>query len=83
VRDLAGAKSLAVPFDDGCTARELIQAIDRANPQIAAQLLDEEGGLSNLIHIYVRGRNIEYLQGLDTVIEAGDDVLLVPPMAGG
>ena len=83
VRELAGAKSIAVPCEDGCTVRELINAIHTVNPLIAAQLLDDQGALSNVIHIYVRGRNVEYLQGLDSVIDAGDDVLLVPPMAGG
>ena len=59
------------------------KAIHTVNPLIGAQLLDDQGALSNVIYIYVRGRNVEYLQGLDSVIDAGDDVLLVPPMAGG
>ena len=46
-------------------------------------VLDENGDLSTLIHIYVRGRNVEWLDGLDTVITDKDDVFIVPPMAGG
>jgi len=83
IRDMAGAKTLNVPFEPGGTVRDLIQAIRQVNPTIAEKILDEQGQLSNLVFIYVHGRNIEWLDGLDTVIAAQDDVMLVPPMAGG
>jgi molybdopterin synthase sulfur carrier subunit len=83
VRDIAGGKRLNVPFDGGGTVQDLIRAINGVNPELAEKLLDENGDLSTLVHIYVRGRNVEWLDGLDTVITDKDDVFIVPPMAGG
>jgi molybdopterin synthase sulfur carrier subunit len=83
LRDMAGAKKLTVPFEDGGPVRDLIRAIGEVHPQIGAKLLDDDGQLSQVVHIYIRGRNAEWLQGLDTVIHEQDDVLLVPPAAGG
>jgi sulfur-carrier protein len=83
LRTMAGTKKLQVPFEDGGTVRDLVAAIGAVHPEIAAKLLDESGALSQVVHIYVHGRNVEWLDGLDTVINEGDDVLLVPPAAGG
>lgn len=83
VRELVGSKRLSVPFEDGDTVRTLVQHINAACPELGAKLVDADGGLSSLIHIYVRGRNVEWLDGLDTVVSAADDVFIVPPMAGG
>jgi molybdopterin synthase sulfur carrier subunit len=83
LRDIAGTKNLDVPFEAGQTVRDLIRAIDATCPEIGSKLVDAQGNLSQVIHIYVRGRNVEWLNGLDTVIRDEDDVLLVPPAAGG
>ncbi|MCD4687429.1 MAG: MoaD family protein [Anaerolineae bacterium] len=83
VRDIAGSKYISVPFVDGDTVRTLIAAINAHCPALGAKLLDEAGELSVVIHVYVGGRNVEWLDGLDTVIRASDDIFIVPPMAGG
>ncbi|NDJ76276.1 MAG: MoaD/ThiS family protein [Chloroflexi bacterium] len=83
IREIAGTKTLTVPFQDGETVRDLIRSIAGIHPEIGAKLLGDDGQLSNLIHVYVSGRNVEWLNGLDTVIRESDEVLLVPPTAGG
>jgi MoaD family protein len=83
LRDFVGAKDITVPFDGGGTARDLIQAIRQVNPALGDKIADQDGQLSGLVHIFVEGRNIDWLQGLDTVIADTDDVFLIPPVAGG
>lgn len=83
VRDIAGSKKLDVPLPDGATVHDPIRSINSICPDLGEKLLDEDGQLSTLIHIYVRGRNVEWLDGLATVITDADDVFIVPPMAGG
>ncbi len=39
--------------------------------------------LTGQVHILVNGRNIMWLQGLDTPISEADNVVLIPPVAGG
>ena len=83
LRDIAGAKTLDVPFEDGGTVRDLVAAIRTQNPAIANKLLDEVGEPSSIVHIYVRGRNVEWLDGLDTPVKESDILILLPPSAGG
>ena len=83
VRDVVGSKSISIPFEGGGTVRDLIQSISHVSPELANKLLDSAGQLSPVIHIYVGGRNVEWLEGIDTVIAENDDVFIVPPMAGG
>ena len=83
VSDVVGARRLAVSFEDGDTVRDLIHSIHEISPALSAKLLDDNGELSSVIHIYVRGRNVEWIGGLDAVIHDRDDVFIVPPMAGG
>jgi MoaD family protein len=83
LRDFVGAKEITVPFESGGTARDLIGAIRQVNPALGDKIADTDGQLSGLVHIFVEGRNIEWLQGLDTVIADTDEVFMIPPVAGG
>ncbi len=83
VRDLVGSKRITVPFEDGDTVRVLVDRLSIDYPMLRGKLLDETGELSSDVHIYVHGRNVEWLDGLNTVIRDRDEVFIVPPMAGG
>jgi molybdopterin synthase sulfur carrier subunit len=84
LRDMAGGKKqISVPFEAGQPVRELVHAIAQTYPEIGEKLLGAEGDLSKVVHIYVRGRNVEWLDGLDTIVGEQDEVILVPPAAGG
>jgi len=84
LRDIAGAKEITVPFEDGQTVRQLIQTITEVQPELGCKILDETGDeLSGLVHVMVHGRNIHWLDGLDTTIAEDDIVVLMPPSAGG
>ncbi len=83
LRDIAGAKEITVPLENGMTARDLVRAVTAAHPELGSKILNEDGELSGLVHIFVDGRNIEWLNGLDTVISEDTDLVLIPPVAGG
>lgn len=83
VRDIVGSKRITVPFEDGDTVRVLVERLGADYPVLRDKLLDETGDLSSDVHIYVHGRNVEWLDGLNTSIRDSDDVFIVPPMAGG
>jgi MoaD family protein len=82
LRDVVGAPTITVAFEQG-TVRDLIGAIRQAHPALADQIVDGRGEMTGLVHIFVEGRNIDWLQHLDTHIAATDDVFLIPPVAGG
>ncbi len=83
LRDAVGAKELVIPFEGIHTVRDMIQVIGNVNPILGAKIVDPDGELSGLVHILVHGRNIIWLQGLDTVVSEKDEVVTIPPTAGG
>lgn len=82
LRDVVGSKELTVSFDTG-TVRDLIAAIGQVSPEIEAKLVDEAGELTGETHILLSGRNVMWLEGLDTVVQPGMTITLIPPVAGG
>lgn len=83
LRDLVGIKELTIPIEDGQTVREMIEVIGTVNLILGSKILDEGGELTGLVHILVNGRNIMWLHGLDTILTEQDDIILLPPTAGG
>ncbi len=43
----------------------------------------EDGGLRRFVNVYVEGEDIRFLDGLETVVEDGDEVTILPAVAGG
>ena len=69
----------------GSTLGELLhQLVDRWGNELAVRLYQPDGR-TVLPHIMlmVNGRNINFLNKLHTVLEDGDEVLILPPVAGG
>jgi molybdopterin converting factor small subunit len=68
---------------DGATLRELIQNVDSQHPGFAGQLLETDGAQRRFVNIYVNDEDIRYLKGLDTPVEPGDVISILPAVAGG
>lgn len=83
LRDLAGAKTIDVPFEDGQTVRQLLADIRTICPPLADEIINQNGELTGAVHILVHGRHIHWGDGLDTVIKTEHQVVLMPPTAGG
>ena len=62
---------------------ELIEALEGQYKGLRARLCDEEGQLRRFINIYVNEEDIRFLQGAQTPLKAGDQVSIVPAIAGG
>ena len=65
---------------------DLSQMIDRLEsdyPGFKERLLDEEGELRYFVNIDVNGEDIRFDQGLRTAIKSGDEISIVPAVAGG
>jgi len=68
---------------EGRTVAELIDNLEARYPGIKARLYDEEGQLRRFINIYVNAEDIRFLRGADTPLKDGDEVSIVPAIAGG
>jgi molybdopterin synthase sulfur carrier subunit len=68
---------------DGADIGELITALDKQYPGIGERLLDAQGNLRRFVNVYVNGEDIRFLQDKATAVKAGDEVSIVPAIAGG
>jgi molybdopterin synthase sulfur carrier subunit len=68
---------------DGSTVGEAVQALVGRHPALASQLLTAEGQLHRFVNVYLNGRDVRYLAGLETPVEARDEIRLLPAIAGG
>ena len=68
---------------DASTVRDAIIAVDVAYPGIALRVLDDRGALRRFVNVFVADEDVRFLDGLDTKLESGQTVSLVPAVAGG
>ena len=72
----------AVPAD-GATVAAIVADLDKRHPGIRDRICDESGAVRRFVNIFVNGEDIRFLQNLDTAVNAGDEVSVVPAIAGG
>jgi molybdopterin converting factor small subunit len=61
----------------------LLAELDRTFPALAAQIKDENGRLRKFINIYINDEDIRFLGGDSYAFQDGDEVMLIPSIAGG
>ena len=52
-------------------------------PGIKERLIDETGAVRRFVNVYVNEEDIRFLQNLETPLKAGDEVSIIPAIAGG
>ena len=65
------------------TIRELVINLERQFPGIKDRLLDENGKIRRFINFYVNDEDIRFKNNIDTELKKGDDVSIIPAIAGG
>jgi molybdopterin synthase sulfur carrier subunit len=72
-----------VTADDGGSLLEMINRLDKEYPGLKDRICDESGELRRFVNLYINGEDVRFLSGLQTPIKAGDEVSIVPAVAGG
>jgi sulfur-carrier protein len=67
----------------GSTVSELIETLEGSYPGIKSALYDKEGKLKRFLNFYVNSEDIRFLDGAETSLKDGDEVSIVPAVAGG
>jgi len=68
---------------DGQNLGELISSLESQYPGMKERLLDENGELRYFVNLYLNNEDVRFLEGLNTAIKSGDEVSIVPAVAGG
>ena len=66
----------------GKTVGDVIEDLEKRHPGIKDRLLDEKG-VRRFINIYVGEEDVRFLEGLKTELKTGDQISIVPAIAGG
>ncbi|MGP8069039.1 MAG: ubiquitin-like small modifier protein 1 [Candidatus Bathyarchaeia archaeon] len=68
---------------DASTIQEVFQKLDALFPGLKAFILDEGSGLRRYVNVFVNGKDIRSGDGITTKLKEGDQVRIVPAVAGG
>jgi molybdopterin converting factor small subunit len=81
LRELTGGAA-EVTLEPG-SLKEVLDALDSAHPGFAGRLYDDGGDLRRFVNVFVADEDIRFLDGLDTRVDDGGVVSIVPAVAGG
>ncbi|MDB6038508.1 MAG: hypothetical protein JWM99_2349 [Verrucomicrobiales bacterium] len=68
---------------NAATVGDAITELQTRFPGIKERLLDETGAVRRFVNVYVNEEDIRFLQNQQTPIKAGDEVSIIPAIAGG
>jgi len=68
---------------EASTLSVMIDSLEASYPGFKERLIDENGDLRYFVNIYLNGEDVRFLQGLDTSTSSGDEISIVPAVAGG
>ncbi len=65
------------------TVVSLIDELESRYPAMRGRLRDESGALRRFVNLYVNGEDVRFQSGLQTPLKAGDELSIIPAVAGG
>ncbi len=75
-----GADEVAI---EGANVGEIIENLEAAHPGLKERLCDEAGEIRRFVNVYVNDEDVRFLEGRSTALKDGDEVSIVPAIAGG
>ena len=68
---------------EGKTLQEIIDFLEQNFPTIKSRICNEDGEIRNFVNIYVNDEDVRFLNGISSEIKDGDEIRIVPAVAGG
>lgn len=68
---------------EGSTVAEIIDDLERNHPGLKERLCDDKGEMNRFVNFYVNQEDIRFKEGKSTVVQEGDELSIVPAIAGG
>jgi len=76
----AGADEVSI---EGATIGAMIDNLEAAHAGLKERLCDENGEIRRFVNVYLNDEDVRFLNGRDTELKDGDEVSIVPAIAGG
>ncbi|MFO1497399.1 MAG: ubiquitin-like small modifier protein 1 [Verrucomicrobiota bacterium] len=68
---------------NAATVGAAVAELQSRYPGIKDRLLDENGAVRRFVNVYVNEEDIRFLQNLETPLKSGDEISIIPAIAGG
>ena len=68
---------------EGATIQEVLDNLDLSFPGIRERLCDDRGAIRKFVNLYLNDEDIRFMDGEKTALEDGDEVAIIPAIAGG
>jgi sulfur-carrier protein len=68
---------------EGASVADVLGHLETRFPEMRPRLRDEAGELRRFVNLYVNGEDIRFLSGLETSLSSGDEMSIIPAVAGG
>ncbi len=68
---------------DAGTMDDIVESLEQQYPGIKDRICDTEGGLRSFVNVYINGEDIRFIDGMSSTVNSGDEVSIVPAVAGG
>jgi len=82
LRPLSGDQA-EMQVDGASTVRELIDNLKGSHPDLVERIVGEDGQLRRFVNLYLGDEDVRFLDGLDTKLDDGSVVTILPAVAGG
>ena len=82
LRTLTGERE-TVTADGAETLKDLVEHLESSYPGMRDRLCDESGELRRFVNVYLNGEDVRFLSGLGSPLSEGDEISIVPAVAGG
>ena len=68
---------------DAGTMVEVVKSLEVQFPGLKARICDDDGELRSFVNVYINGEDVRFLNGMNSSVSSGDEVSIVPAVAGG
>ena len=75
--------NLDIVAAEGGTLGDAIDGLEATYPGLKDRICDEGGEIRRFVNVYINGEDVRFLQGLASDLKTGDEVSIVPAVAGG
>jgi MoaD family protein len=85
LKQVVGQRLTEIDLPDGSTVEDFLTYMkDRWGDRLSTHLFDpDSGAVLPYVRIMVNGQTIQFLEGIETPLVEGDEVLILPPVSGG
>jgi molybdopterin synthase sulfur carrier subunit len=76
-------QNLEIVDAEGATIRELIDSLERAYPGLKERICDDQNQIRRFVNVFLNDEDVRFLSESETPVKSGDEVSIVPAIAGG